>query len=216
MHRFVWVTQAYGRCRSRTSTRRAIRPNQVAAVISTHKLVLDVRWYDRDNFCARSPNKDIVKFRRVGFQVARSQVGMKRPVGSVLGGTRGTGDPKPLSARALGLGRLIACIVVALVLSLFILPAEAQAHGLHGTLGETAQTVGDDATKQAVLRVGPEISPSSCVTCCASSGCVAVSVPEAFMLSDTGPRKNSLAVGPSLLAYPTAQYGVRRPPRQSI
>lgn len=124
-----------------------------------------------------------------------------------------TGKAKPLSALWTGVLRVVSCVVLALILSLFTAPGSAQAHGLHGLQGGTAQVAVMDGLTKADVSGGSEVTASDCVTCCASSGCVSGSIPETFDLSDiTAPKRGFQAVS-NVAVYQMALNGLRRPPK---
>lgn len=140
-----------------------------------------------------------------------------RPVAkSFPGATGGTVKPKPASEMLSELGRIFSGLLAALVLTFFLVPSEAQAHGMHGSLGMTAQIGVPEESSAAVTLGGAEPSALICITCCASSGCIAVSVPEPFTLPGAGAPNSSIQVASTIELCQMAQHGVRRPPKQNL
>jgi hypothetical protein len=137
----------------------------------------------------------------------------------ILDETRGASKPGPAAALWFGIARVVSFCVLVVVLSLFVAPGKAQAHGLHGSPGVIAANAADvDATggaAKAEALGGSEVSEANCITCCATSGCGAVSVPETFELFDAGPPKSGFHPASTVAAYQMARYGLRRPPRQT-
>ncbi len=95
-----------------------------------------------------------------------------------------------------------------------IVPSEAQAQGMHGSLGVTAQGVVKEGSSTAVTLGDSEPSSSICISCCASSGCVAGSISEPFALSGAGASRSSIHVASTFELCQMDQHKVRRPPRQ--
>lgn len=138
--------------------------------------------------------------------------------------TRGVAKPRPAAALRSGIARVVAFCVSVVVLSLFFAPGEAQAHGLHGSPGVIAANVdATDGAASGAMGVAPradalggsDVSEADCITCCATSGCGAVAVPETFELFDAGPLKGGFHPASTVAAYQMARYGLRRPPRQT-
>ena len=113
----------------------------------------------------------------------------------------------------IGVLRIVSCVLIMLVLSLFAAPNSAQAHGLHGSQGVTAPIAVMDAATQTVASDRSASSASKCVTCCASSACAAVSIPNSFELSNSDVPKNAFWTASTVAAYQMALSGLRRPPR---
>jgi len=128
--------------------------------------------------------------------------------------TRGTVKPSPATTLRFGLARILSCFVLAIVFSLLVAPGESQAHGIHGLLDVNVSTAATDGSTNADSLGDSEVSASSCVTCCASSGCVAISISETFDL-DAGELKSSFQAAATAAVYQMALYGLRRPPRQN-
>ena len=93
-----------------------------------------------------------------------------------------------------------------------IVPSEAQ--GMHGSLGVSAQREVKEESSTAVTLGGSEPSSSICISCCASSGCVARSIPEPFALSGAAASRSSIYVASTFELCQMDQHKVRRPPRQ--
>lgn len=134
--------------------------------------------------------------------------------------TRGVAKPGPAAALWFGIARVVAFCVSVVVLSLFFAPGEAQAHGLHGSPGVIAANVDANSgaaggAAKAEALGGSGVSEANCITCCATSGCGAVAVPETFELFDAGPLKGGFHPASTVAAYQMARYGLRRPPRQT-
>ena len=141
---------------------------------------------------------------------------MKPAAKSFPGATGGTVKPKPASELLSGLGRIFLGFLAALVLTFLIVPSAAQAHGMHASSGVTTQIGVKEESSAAVTLGGSEPSSSICITCCASSGCVAVSIPEPFALPGAGVLKSSIQVALTIELCQMAQHGVRRPPKQNL
>lgn len=140
---------------------------------------------------------------------------MRQSAGSFPRATRGTVNPSPVAVLWFGFARLVSCFVLALVLSLFVAPGAAQAHGLHGSVKVTVPTAALDGSTKADAAGGSEMSESNCLTCCASSSCVAVFIPETFDLSDAEEAKSGFQTASTVAVYQMAQHGLRRPPREN-
>lgn len=113
----------------------------------------------------------------------------------------------------IGMLRIVSCVVLVLVLSLFAAPNSAQAHGLHGSQSVTAPIYVTDTATQTVASDRSASSASKCITCCASSACAAISIPDAFELSGSDVPTNDFWAASTVEAYQTALLGLRRPPR---
>jgi hypothetical protein len=113
----------------------------------------------------------------------------------------------------IGVLRIVSCVVFVLVLSLFAAPNSAQAHGLHGSQVVTAPIALTEAATQTVASDRSASSASKCVTCCASSACAAVSIPDLFELLDSDVPKNAFWAASTVETYQMALSGLRRPPR---
>ena len=122
-------------------------------------------------------------------------------------------EAKPLPALWTGVLRMVSCVVLALILSLFTAPGSAQAHGLHGLQNGTAQAAVMAGLTKADVAGGSEVTAPDCVTCCASSGCVSGSIPATFDLFDIAEPKSGFQAVSNVAVYQMALNGLRRPPK---
>ena len=127
--------------------------------------------------------------------------------------TRGTVKPTPALGLWFGFVRLVACLVAVFVFSLFVAPGEVQAHGVHGSTGVTASVAATDGATTVGALGGFEVSTPDCVTCCASSSCAAVSIPETFDLLDAEAATGGFQAACTVDVRQMTQHGLRRPPR---
>lgn len=173
------------------------------------------RFWAYDKILARELSKDVI-VPPCACTLKRTRKASMRPSAKPFSSaTHGSVKPSPACEQWFGLVRLASCFFVAFVLSLFFLPGEAQAHGLHGSFGVTAPVVATDSATTIEVLGDSEASESKCVACCASSTCAAISIPETFDLfvasRPTGGFQAASAVGVRQMA----QHGLRRPPRQN-
>lgn len=139
---------------------------------------------------------------------------MATAVSSLPGPTGGT--VQPIRTRRLwgGIGRLLACFALTLVLSLVISPGEAQAHGLHGSSAPIAQTIEEDSLPQAALSDADEISASDCTTCCTLSGCLVTNL-VAYDFPPADKPRSAYQPASIVVVYQTHPNGLLRPPKHS-
>lgn len=124
-----------------------------------------------------------------------------------------TAEANPLQLLWTGVVRVVSCFVLVIVLSMFTAPSSAQAHGMHGSQGVTATNAVTDAETQAVSSDRTAISASKCITCCVSSSCAAVSLPDSFEMSNFDMSKNDFWAASTVPAFQMASSGLRRPPK---
>lgn len=121
--------------------------------------------------------------------------------------------PSPATPHWLKFGRILACLVLTLVLSLMIWPGEARAHGLHGPSGVTIQIDENDISTKTDVLARFETFTSGCVTCCTSSGCLAIPMLQSHELIVASAPRSAFRTHRTIAVYRTTQHGLRRPPK---
>lgn len=140
---------------------------------------------------------------------------MQQPPNPYLGATHMTAKPSCAAASLLRFCRMFGFLAVVFVLALIVGPSDAQAHGLHGSSAVTVPSSEFDDTATSNTSIASELSGTSCVTCCASSGCAAADVPETFVLLNADCPSTGINVASTVATLQAIDDGLRRPPREN-
>lgn len=130
-------------------------------------------------------------------------------------GLRWANNVAPVAKHFFGLTRFFFGSVVFLVLSLLLVPHEAQAHGIHEPPGLSVP-ISEIVEPVDVLPLdSSEVSVSNCVSCSAASGCLVLYSAEIVYLFDACGSKDRFRAISTVVVCQMAQTGLRRPPRQN-